>query len=102
MKNTTTAKKVEAKPTAKAKKIGTHPTAKPKREKVVHRKPDGTVMTMPWTERTRWFRKTISVAKENKWTDDHIMKMAEKEFGKENIGFGPWTVAGQRSRMKAK
>ena len=73
-----------------------------KKEKVVHRKPDGTIMTMPWTERTRWFRKTISVAKENKWTDDHIMKMAEKEFGKENIGFGPWTVAGQRRRMKAK
>ena len=91
MKNTTTAKKVEAKPTAKAKK-----------EKVVHRKSDGSIMENPWTERTRWFHKAISVAKENKWSDDTIMKMAEKEFGKVNVGFGPWTVAGQRSRMKAK
>jgi hypothetical protein len=93
MKTTTTTKKIETKPTAKP---------KARKEKVVHRKPDGTIMLNPWTERTAWFSKAITEAKENKWTDVNIMKMAEKEFGKENIGFGPWTVAGQRARIKAK
>jgi len=54
-------------------------------------KPDGTIMTRPWGERNAWFVKVFKANKVAKHSIDSIMKKAEKEFGKENVGRGAWT-----------
>jgi hypothetical protein len=118
MKNTATAKKngttkreikklievpKEATKTLKAKKGKVAPKVEAKGKKANGkgmRKPDGTIMLNPWSERTAWFRKAISEAKETKRTDEQIMSAAEKEFGKGNIGSGPWTVSKQRAKIR--
>jgi hypothetical protein len=85
------------------KKKTTHKAVPPKKEKVakppkakkepkVMRKPDGTIVKRPWGERTAWFVKAFKANKEAKLTGEQIMVKAAKEFGKDNVGKGAWTL----------
>ena len=85
------------------KKETTHKAVPPKKEKVakppktkkepkVMRKPDGTIVKRPWGERTAWFVKAFKANKEAKLTGEQIMAKAAKEFGKDNVGKGAWTL----------
>jgi hypothetical protein len=65
---------------------------KVKKEPKVMRKPDGTIVKRPWGERTAFFVKLFKENKTAKLTGEQIMAKAAKEFGKENVGKGAWTI----------